>query len=135
MELPRPVAAAALFEEAVDALRRIIEDLEHYRLVRKNGRFVNTHFYNDPVYFPRSSFTPTQWKELCEAHGQDPNSSGFMDANAETKNPTGGGKYPPRPLVNIIAAYALLNGDMRALLEALHPDPSSVDGAHQRASL
>jgi hypothetical protein len=43
MKLPRPVAAAALFEEAVDALHRIIEDLDHYRLVRKNGRFINTY--------------------------------------------------------------------------------------------
>jgi hypothetical protein len=134
-ELPRPVAAAALFEEAVDGLRRIIEDLEHYRLVRKNGRFVNTHLYSDPVYFSRSSFPSTQWIELCEAYGQDPNSSGFMDANAETKNPTGGDKYPPRPLVNLIAAYALLDGDMRALLEALHPDPSSVDGTRVSALL
>jgi hypothetical protein len=127
-ELPRPVAAATLFEDAVDVLRRIIDDLEHYRLVRKDGRFINTHFYSDPLYFPRSSFTPTEWKELCEAYGQDPNSSGFMDMNAETKDPTGGGKYPPRPLVNIIAVYALLSRDMKALLQALHPDPSSADG-------
>jgi hypothetical protein len=134
-ELPRPVAATTLFEEVVDALHRIIEDLEHYRLVRKNGRFINTHFYNDPVYFPHSSFTPTQWKELCEVYGQDPNSSGFMDANAETKDPTGGGKYPPRPLVNLIAAYALLGRDMRPLLQALHPDPSSVDGTRISALL
>lgn len=127
-ELPRPVAATALFEEAINALREIVEDLEHYRLVRKDGHFINTHVYHDPVYFPRSSFTPAQWTELCEVQGQDPNSRGFMDTDAAIKDPTGGGKYPPRPLVNLIAVYALLEQDMRSLLQALHPDPSSVDG-------
>jgi hypothetical protein len=129
MELPRPVAAAPLFEEAVDALHRIIEDLEHYRLVRKDGRFINTFVDNEtPTYFPRSSFTPEQWKELCETYEHDANSKGFWLLDAGMKDPTGGGRYPPRPLVNLIAVYALLEWDMSALLQVLHPDPSSVDG-------
>ena len=127
-ELPRPVAAAALFEEAAGALHEIIEDLEHYRLVVENGRFTNTWVDNEtPTYFPRSSFKSEQWEELCEAHGHDANSNGFMLWDAALKSPTGGGRYPPRPLVNLIAVYALLERDMRDLLKALHPDPSSVD--------
>jgi hypothetical protein len=129
MELPRPVAAAALFEEAVDALHEIIEDLDHYRLVRKNGRFINTYVDNDSaVYFPRSSFSPERWKELCETYGHDASSKGFTLLNAGMKDPTGGGRYPPRPLVNLIAVYALLERDMPALLQMLHPDPSRADG-------
>jgi hypothetical protein len=84
-ELPRPVAAAALIEEAVDMRHRIIGDLDHYRLLLKNGRFINTHFYSDSVYFPRSLFTPAQWQELCESYGPDPNSRGFRGrANRRT---------------------------------------------------
>jgi hypothetical protein len=129
VELPRPAAAAALFEEAVDALHRIIEDLEGYRLIRKDGRFINTWVDNESsTYFPRSSFTPETWKELCETHGQDVNAKGFMLFGAGMKDPTGGGKYPPRPLVNLIAVYALLERDMRTLLQALHPAPPNVDG-------
>jgi hypothetical protein len=128
IELPRPVGATALFEKASKALHQIIEDLEHYRLVLKGGRSINTHFYNALAYLPRSSFTPAQWQELCKASDQDPNSSRIMDVNAETRDPAGGGKYPPRPLVNLIAIYALLGRDVRALLNALHLDPSTVDG-------
>jgi hypothetical protein len=128
MEVLHPVAAAALFEEAVDALHRIIEDLDHYRLVRKNGRFINTYVDNDSaVYFPRSSFTPEQWKELCETYGHDSSSKGFTLPHAGIKDPTGAGRYPPRPLVNLIAVYALLERDMRALLQVLHPNPSRAD--------
>jgi hypothetical protein len=128
MELPRPVAATALFEEAVDALYRIVEDLEHYRLVRKDGRFINTWIDNESAaYFPRSSFTPERWRELCETYGHDASSEGFTLLNAGMKDPTGGGRYPPRPLANLIAVYALLERDMSALLQVLHPDPSSVD--------
>jgi hypothetical protein len=97
-ELPRPVAAIPLFEEAVDALHRIIEDLKHYRLVHKGGRFINAYVDNEtPTYFPRSSFKPEQWKELCEIYGHDPSTKGFTLLNAGLKDPTGGGKYPPRP--------------------------------------
>ncbi len=136
MELPRPVAAAALFEEAIEALHRIVEDLEHYRLVRKDGRFINTHVDNDcATYFPRSSFTPEQWRELCETYGHDADSEGFTLLGTKMKSPTGGSKYPPRPLVTLIAVYGLLERDMRALLQALHPDPPSVDGTRISALL
>jgi len=117
-----------LFEEAADALYEIIEDLAHYRLVVENGRFTNTWVDNEtPTYFPRSSFTAEQWEDLCETHGHDANSNGFMLRGAGMKAPTGGSRYPPRPLVNLIAVYALLERDMPALLKALHPEPSSVE--------
>jgi hypothetical protein len=128
VELPRPAAAASLFEEAVDALHRIIEDLEGYRLIHKGGRFINTYVDIDSsTYFPRSSFTPEEWKALCETHGQDVNSRGFMLFGTRLKDPSGGGKYPPRPLVILIALYALLERDMQSLLKALHPEPSAAN--------
>lgn len=128
VELPCPVDAAALFEEAVNALHRIIEDLEHYRLIYKDGRFINTYVYDDPAFVPRSDFTSEQWMELCDARGIDPTSRGYLDFNARLKAPTGGSKYPPRPLVALITVYALLERDMGALLRVLNPHFSREDG-------
>ena len=67
MELPRPVAAAPLFENAVAALQEIVEDLEHYRFVRKDGRFINTWVDNEsPAFFPRSSFNPSDGRSCVK---------------------------------------------------------------------
>lgn len=126
-DLPPAVAAIPLFEEAIGALQQAADNLGRTRDIYKDRRFISTSVYNDPTYFSRSVFSEEEWRRVCELFGHDPDSDGFLDTDNTFWHPTGGSPYPPRPLVTLIAAYALSDGRMRELLRALHPAPAEAD--------
>ena len=66
-ELPPATAAAPLFEEAIEALSYAVENLEHRREYIQGRRFEVGEVYDEPVYFPRSSFSDAEWRTLCES--------------------------------------------------------------------
>ena len=47
MRAARAATAAALSDEALDALHRMIDNVEHDRLIRKNRLFMHTCVDND----------------------------------------------------------------------------------------
>jgi hypothetical protein len=126
-EVPPASSARQLFNEAIDVLTRAAENLEHLTQSFQGGRFVGTYVDKDPVYFPRERFSSDEWRKLCELHGHDPDAEGFLAHGLITKNPIGASPTPPRPLVMLIAAYALADRQIEPLLEALHPEPSQAD--------
>jgi hypothetical protein len=44
-----------VFEEALDALHRMIDNLDHDRLIRKNRLFMDTYVDNDAAVFSRGA--------------------------------------------------------------------------------
>lgn len=55
-KLPPATAAAPLFEEAIKALSRAVENLEHRREYIQGGRFVAQEVYDDPVLLSALDF-------------------------------------------------------------------------------
>ena len=56
----------------------------------------------------------------------DPEETEVVEGPAQS-TPLGAGRMPWPGWVHLIALYALRNRSVRSLIEALHPDPSSVD--------
>jgi hypothetical protein len=88
---------------------------------------VGTHVEVAPVYFTRESFPEKEWRELCELHDHDPDSSGFLAHGLTSKFPVGASRTPPYPLPALIAAYVLADRPLEPLLDALHRDPPLAD--------
>ena len=126
-ELPPATAAAPLFEEAIEALSYAVENLEHRREYIQGSRFVVGEVYDDPVYFPRSSFSDAEWRTLCESYEVDPDARGFWDNESGLKNAVGAANTPAAPLPLLIGVYALWKGHLGELVRALHPDPTNVN--------
>jgi hypothetical protein len=105
--LPPATAAAPLFGEAIEALSYAVEHPEHRREHIQGGRFVAGEVYDEPVYFPRSSFSASEWRTLCETYGVDPDAGGFWDHDGGIKNAVGATKTPAPPLPLSIGVYAL----------------------------
>lgn len=103
-EVPDASAAAPLFKEAVDELRGTIELLEHLSLVYQGGYFTGAYTF--------------------EGYWADFSSGGPLPS----LHPTEASPYPPRELVALIAAYALLGRrPIEPLLEVLYPKHSQAD--------
>jgi hypothetical protein len=66
-KLPPATAATPLFEEAIEALTKAVEHLEHRREHIQGGRFVVGEGYTEPVYVPRSSISDAEWRTPCHA--------------------------------------------------------------------
>jgi hypothetical protein len=77
--------------------------------------------------FPRSSYSVQRWQELCRQHGQDPDVESFSISGVTSNHPTEAGPYPPRELVMLIAAYALMGRPIEPLLKVLYPEHSEAD--------
>lgn len=127
VSLPEAGNAAPLFLERIEALRRAVENLSHLVESAQGRRFVSTSVYDDPVVFFRDQFSEDEWQKVCECQGEDPASDRIFATGLSTRAPIGASQAPPRPLVNLIAAYALADGDMNELLRVLHPKPSEAD--------
>jgi hypothetical protein len=102
-KLPDASAAAGLFREALDQLRGQIELLEHLSLVYQGGYFTGTYTFED--YWPDFS----------------------TEGPLPSLHPTEASPYPPRELVALIAAYALLGRPIEPLLEVLYPKHSQAN--------
>lgn len=126
-ELPPATAAAPLFEEAIEALTEAVESLEHRREHIQGGRFVVGEVYDEPVYFPRSSFSDAEWHALCRSYDVDQDARGFWDHDSGIKNAVGASKTPAAPLPFLIGVYALWNGHLGELVRVLHPDPTNAN--------
>jgi hypothetical protein len=126
-EVADPSAAAHLFDEAIEGLARIVEDLEHLDLVYQGKRFAGTYGFTGNWVFLRRSYSEQGWEEECERYGQDPNVESFHVDNLSSQHPLGASPYPPRDLVALIAAYALSDRPLELLLEALQPGHTEED--------
>ena len=114
--------ALAWLEEDVKLLPLLEERLQGERFVatltEPEGEFILSH---------RMFYEP-DWERLCEIYGIDPDVYTQIDVKGEgTTRPYGANPNPPRPLVRLIAAYALSYGTLDPLLDTLHPDPASAD--------
>jgi hypothetical protein len=128
-ELPPADAAVALFQERIEALRRAVEELPSLMEAAQGGRFVSTSIAHMPAWYRRNDYSEEEWRNLCQTQGQNPDEDMIPvpDSIITIQEPTRAGRVPPQPLVMLIGAYALADGDMEALLRALHPSPSEVD--------
>lgn len=126
-DLPPASAAMSLFQERIEALTRAVENLPYLVETSQGGRFVGTSVYNDPILLLRADRSEEEWQNLCESEGKDPTSDRILFSGLAMQSPVGATHAPPRPLVLLIAAYALADGDMGELLRTLHPEPSEVD--------
>jgi hypothetical protein len=102
-ELPDASAAAGLFKEALEQLKGQVELLEHLSLVYQGGYFTGAYTFEG--YWPAFS----------------------ADGPLPSLHPTEASPYPPRELVALIAAYALLGRPIEPLLEVLFQKHSEAD--------
>ncbi len=126
-DLPPASAATSLFQERLEALARAVENLPELVEVSQGGRFVGTSVYHDPILISRGDVSEEAWQGLCESEGKDPTLDRNLFSGLVMRSPVGSSHVPPRPLVLLIASYALADGDMGALLRALHPNPEEAD--------
>ncbi len=122
--------ALAWLEEDVKVLSLLEERLQGERFVatltEPEGEFVLSH----------RMFYESDWERLCEIYGMDPDVYTQLDVKGEgTTQPYGANLNPPRPLVRLVAAYALAYGTLDPLLDTLHPDPASADENKLRKKL
>jgi len=119
--LPDAKAAAELFNEALEGLARVVENLEDLDLSYQRKRFVGTYRLAGRWTFLRKSSSEQGWKEICEEYGQDPDVNSFSVDGLSGWDSLGVSHYPPRDLVVLIAAYALSDRPIELLLEVLAP--------------
>jgi len=121
----------ALFQERIEVLGRAVEDLPKLVEGFQGGRFVGTFVERIPMRPSRDEVSEEEWEWLCEVLGPDPTSQGDWcpDLATPIDHPIDGSHVPPQELIMLIAAYALADGNMEALLKALHPNPPEVDAA------
>ena len=117
-------AAADLFNEALDGLARVVEDLEDLDLSYQGKGFAGTYKLTGRWTFLRKSYSEQGWKELCEEYGQDPDVKSFSVDGLPGWESLGVSPYPPRDVVALIAAYALSDRPIEPLLGALFPGHS-----------
>jgi len=88
---------------------------------------VGTAVFDDPILLTRDEWPEDEWRRSCESEGKDPASDRVLVTAGVTRTPIGAAHVPPRPLVLLIAAYALADGDMAELVKTLHPNPQESD--------
>ena len=125
-ELPPAGNATELFKEQLEAL---LESAELLRLMNENlhGRyFVRTNVEKTSVFWPRERFSEEEWEAICEQHELNPEDKGFWDINVLITLPGGAKRTPSEIEATLIGIYALADGQMDLLLDALHPDSLPV---------
>ena len=120
-------AAADLFNEALEGLERVVENLEDLDLVYQGKRFAGTYNLTGRWVFLRSEYSEQGWKELCDEYGQDPDVKSFYVDGLPGWESLGVSPYPPRDVVALIAAYALSDRPIEPLIGALFPGYSQED--------
>ncbi|CAA9533338.1 MAG: hypothetical protein AVDCRST_MAG05-4623 [uncultured Rubrobacteraceae bacterium] len=106
------------------------EDLEElFRLKEwlRGDHFVSVLYDEfDREIYRREELSEEVWLSLCEAEGLDPETAEAVEGPT-TRLPLGASPTPWPGWVRLLAVYALRNPSVKPLVEALHPDPSSVD--------
>jgi hypothetical protein len=116
-ELPPAGNATELFKERLEALLKDAELLKHID-ESLHGRY----------------FARTNVETADVLHGYSPDDEGFWERDALIRLPGSVELSPSEIEATLISVYALAGGRMDLLLEALHPDPSSV-GANTREEI
>ena len=126
-DLPSAGNAKALFKERLDTLLQSVELLEHVDESLHGRHFVRTKVERADVFYPRKRYSEEEWNKICEQHDLDPDDKGFWDTNVVIRMPGGVTLSPSEIEATLIGVYALADGRMDLLLDALHRDPSSID--------
>lgn len=128
-DLPDVDRAVEIFRKDIKHLEWLLMPLSGHFTEQLHGeRFVSySRVEDDSEHFHRSMFSDQQWKELCEKWGVDPSVEEFYLPLAPHVSPLGAGDTPWRGLTIFIGLHALLHPSVDRLIDALHPDPSSVD--------
>jgi hypothetical protein len=114
--------ATPLFKERLEALLESTELLEHMDEDLRGKYFVRTNVEKAPVFYPRERYSKVEWTKLCEQYDLDPDDKGFWDTDVLIKLPGGVAKSPSEIEATLISVYALADGRMDLLLDALHHD-------------
>jgi hypothetical protein len=120
--LPPASNATPLFKERLEALLESAELLEHMDEDLRGKYFVRTNVEKAPVFYPRKRYSKVEWAKLCEQYDLDPDDKGFWDTDVLIKLPGGVAKSPSEIEATLISVYALTDGRMDLLLDALHHD-------------
>ncbi len=126
-ELPAAGRAVGLFREDLERLARYVDELPSLREQLQARRFVWSSWVGeDWDYYNKSDFSEEGWRTLCGRLGEDP-SEEAVRVPIDPVTPGGAGPTPWEGLVPLIAVHAIMHETVDDLLEALHPDPSSVE--------
>jgi hypothetical protein len=128
-ELPPASSATELFRERLEALLKDVELLEHMDEKLHGKYFARENVGVTSVWTSRERSPKEVWEALCERYGYDPEDKdlkGLLDTNVPIKSPGGVAKWPSEVLTTLMGVYALADGRMDLLVDALHPNPSSV---------
>ena len=126
-ELPPAGRAVRLFRQDLERLNYYLDEQPALKEQLQAERFVSSFWVGeDWDYYPKSEFSEDQWKELCERYGEDPSAEG-LGIPIDPIKPQGASPTPWEGLVPLIAVHAIMYKTVDALIDALHPDPSSVD--------
>lgn len=127
VRLPPPQHARIFFRAALAWLEEDVESLPLFEERLQGERFVGSLDESEDEELPlyRRMFYKTDWEQICKAYGYEPAPNTLVVEGA--KLAYGANVNPARPLVRLIAAYALVYDDLKPLLDILHPDPVSID--------
>lgn len=126
-ELPPAGRAAGLFRQDLERLTYYLDELPGLKEQLQAERFVSSFWVGEGwEYYPKSEFSEEQWKKLCERYGEDP-SVEELGVPIGPVQPQGASATPWEGLVPLIAVHAIMYETVDALIDVLHPDPSSVD--------
>jgi hypothetical protein len=125
-ELPPAGNATELFKERLEALLESAELLRHMNENLYGKYFVRTNVEKASVFWPRERFSKEDWEAVCEQHKLKPEDEGFWDTNVLISLPGGAKRTPSEIEAILIGVYALADGQMDLLLDALHPDSLPV---------
>src|SRR5215211_7323568 len=79
------------------------------------------------VELKSEDFAEDEWSQFREQRGGPPNAKRVRFAVREGRMVEGASRVPATPLEALIGVYTLGGGSLEELLDALHPDPPTVD--------
>jgi hypothetical protein len=120
--LPPRDKAQELFRPLVAALQYGVEQLDLRKEYRQGGRFVAWDVQNASVLDASEATRDALSKGLEKLPKGDYD---WQEGTAVL--PGGAAAWPPEPLTTLIALYALAEEPLKALVEALHREPSRAD--------
>jgi hypothetical protein len=126
-ELPAAKRAEHLFRADLILLTYHVDQLPNLREHLQGERFVASSWVGeDWEYEHRDRYTEEEWERVCQRHGVNPAQEEFRIPISPYRH-LGAEATPWEGLVYLIAVDALMNESIALLIEALHPEPSSVD--------
>jgi hypothetical protein len=137
--LPPAARALGLFRWDLERLSYYMGELPGLKEQLQADRFVSSFWVGeDWEYYYRDEYSEKGWQKLCESLGEDPREDVIRVAIDPIK-PQGASRTPWIGLVPLIALHTLIrgsfyeseegsvDGSIDDLLDALHPDATSVD--------